>query len=283
MRMYHWTGPKIVYRLSYVVHKVKNPDYSHENGSHVYNEILYVDGGRLWMTTESRSFAVNTGECAFIPSWGKHEFRSASDDEPLSFLNIAYRGVLPKELVNAAPRPDERARDALLRLKELSLPPMNDLKAEIASCALTEFILRMCLQLSAPSLPLTSPSVNRRRYRSELVNKALNIINERHVEPLRLDEVADELGVSASNLRALFRNETKASFTHHLQAARVEAAKELLYRGTDNVDQIANKVGYHSLPAFFKVFRRFTDTTPMEFTKTLGTPEERPELGIPGS
>lgn len=267
MRMNYETGPKVVTKLYYAVSKVKEAVFESKIASHKSHEIIYIIQGEIKLTCNNKTFSIKEGECFFIKGLTEHEYINTTDGE-LLFFNIAYHGILPDALTNKVITLDQSTYDSITRLKEVSLPPMNTAKAELAACTLAEFILRLNMQYTktAPK-PVESSTRNRHRYNSKLLNQAIDIITKRYAEDLRIGQVSSQLCTSSSNLRTLFRKETGHTFTHHLQSARIEAAKELLYHGTENINSIAIKTGYHSLPAFFKVFRRFTGTTPSEFVK----------------
>ncbi|MHC4874319.1 MAG: AraC family transcriptional regulator [Planctomycetota bacterium] len=266
MRMDYKTGPKLIEKMSFAVSKVKDSNYKIRKATHSYHEIIYLIEGRIKIINCGEETEFSSGDCFFIKSDSEHEYCSSSDSKIL-FFNIGYKGELPEKLCGKAFTLDTEAYENLIRLKEVSLPPMDDLKAELGACILTEFILRIAIQISSAESSRNTTTGIQKRYYSKVLNQAINIINKRYKEDLRIDQISSELCTSTSTLRTMFRNQAGSSFTHHLQSTRVEAAKELLYKGADNINSIARKVGYKSLPAFYKVFRRFTGITPVEFVK----------------
>ena len=52
----------------------------------------------------------------------------------------------------------------------------------------------------------------------------------------------------------------------------METAQRLLRESTDNISDIAAKVGYSSLPHFCDAFKKVSGMTPTEFARSLGNP-----------
>ncbi|MHC4872803.1 MAG: helix-turn-helix domain-containing protein [Planctomycetota bacterium] len=268
----YWTSQKLIARLNYVILKSRPGDYTTSFHNHIYNEILYLDHGKMKVSLGKNEFILNPGECIFIPSRKKHIVCGANK-KTYNFLNIGYRGRVPIELTNMVHTLCEKTSIVIRELKEISQPPLSSIKAEIASNKLTEFILLLCEQLQENTKNEGRTPVNRRHYRSDIVNKAIEIIQDSYNIQLKAEDIASQVGVSCSQLRALLRKETGKSFMKHLQAVRIEEAKNLIQEGNDNINSIAFKVGYDSQPFFFKIFRRHTGMTPLEFAKTLGSPD----------
>lgn len=270
----YWTGPKLVTRLHSVLLKARKAEgFSTAKHSHIYNEVLYVDYGKLKIVKGNNTFVLNPGECFFIKGRKKH-IVSSYNNEACNFLNIMHRGIMPDEIVDTPIKLTEKQIDTLRQLREYASPPVDNIKAELAACKLSEFILLVLSHMQTnPTKTILAP-INRRHYRSKIVNNALDIIMERYAEDMKIGDIAKELGISASHLATLLKKETNTSFLGHLQQVRIEKAKELIQKGMDNINSIAFKIGYRSQPFFFKIFRRYTDMTPLEFAKTLGTPEE---------
>lgn len=273
MNFNYWTDQKKIARLNYITLKCRKPGYTTENHWHLYNEIIYLDHGEMEIEYKNTVHTINPGDCFLIPANKKHMIRNSAK-VPDNFLNIGYRGTMPEEISLHPITLSEKCADIIRQLGEISHPPLDNLKAEIACCKLTEFILVLHEQLLDKSPSAKRMPVNRKHYYSEFVNRIIDIIEHRYNEPLELIDISEELGVSVSQIRALLKRETNASFIQHLQTYRMEIAKKLIQDGIDNINTIATRCGYKSQPFFFKVFRKFTGMTPLEFAKTLGSPED---------
>ena len=99
--------------------------------------------------------------------------------------------------------------------------------------------------------------------RSDKVTKALSFIEEHYCDPgICADMIGDALGLSASYVSRLLRQNTGMGVVDYIHSARLKKAKELL-RSTDmSVDDIAVAVGFSSRWTLTRSFKRYESTTP---------------------
>jgi len=86
-------------------------------------------------------------------------------------------------------------------------------------------------------------------------------------EPLSLESVAAELGVSTGHLSRLFTRVTGLPFRPFVMQRRVERAKRLLLEPLNNVVQVAESCGYANPAYFARVFRKLVGCSPSEYAK----------------
>jgi len=102
--------------------------------------------------------------------------------------------------------------------------------------------------------------------RAELViRRARQIIVRSAAEPLRVPEIARELGVGYSWLRQAFRRHTGLAPAQYHAQVRLHQAQEML-EGTDlSVKEIAAALGYDTQSYFSRAFRRKTGRWPTQW------------------
>lgn len=100
----------------------------------------------------------------------------------------------------------------------------------------------------------------------ELFEYAKKYISENYAQPLSMQSVCDELGISQTYLSRIFRNYSDTTFNVFLTQCRMEAAIRLL-REKPNLlfRDIAGCVGYDDSSYFTKVFRQYTGKTPSQW------------------
>ncbi|MEG0911980.1 MAG: helix-turn-helix domain-containing protein [Oscillospiraceae bacterium] len=94
---------------------------------------------------------------------------------------------------------------------------------------------------------------------------AMQIVNQRYMDNLTLDDIAAELNFSMFYLSKLFKKQTGTTFTDYLTKCRIEKAKEFLLEGKMSVKEIAFATGYNSQGYFSKIFRKYTGVSPSEY------------------
>ena len=99
---------------------------------------------------------------------------------------------------------------------------------------------------------------------SIVVKKTMKFIEDMYSMNVTLDDAASIAGVNATYLSRLFHKETGRTFVEELTQIRVFNAKRMI-RENHNIKKIALECGFKSYSYFFKVFRKQTGITPMEY------------------
>lgn len=80
-----------------------------------------------------------------------------------------------------------------------------------------------------------------------------------------LQNMADEFGMSVSNLSHFFRKYAPENISTYVQRKRIEKAKGLLIENNLSIKEIANEVGYFNRTSFMKRFKSMTGMTAGEY------------------
>ncbi|MGN0971087.1 MAG: response regulator [Aristaeellaceae bacterium] len=101
----------------------------------------------------------------------------------------------------------------------------------------------------------------------ELYDYAVQYVQENYAQPLSMQSVCDEIGISQTYLSRLFRKYSDTTFNAYLTRCRMEAAMKLLREKPDLLlRDVAACVGYDDSSYFTKVFHQYTGQTPSQFT-----------------
>ena len=109
--------------------------------------------------------------------------------------------------------------------------------------------------------------VGQKRHGDEIVLKAQEFIESNPTSTFTVDEICDKFGVGRRTFERRFKKCTGNSFVEYIQRVKVEFAKKHLETGRKTVNEIINEIGYNDIDAFRKVFKRFTDLSPMDYRK----------------
>lgn len=109
-----------------------------------------------------------------------------------------------------------------------------------------------------------------RKYsRSDTNSKHINVCKEyiySHIkERITIEDLADELGVSAGYLSRLFKKETKVSVSAYIRGQKIEMAKNLLRFSDYSMIEIANRLSFSSQSHFIQQFREVVGMTPKKY------------------
>jgi AraC-like DNA-binding protein len=103
---------------------------------------------------------------------------------------------------------------------------------------------------------------------SSKVEEAIQIIAKNFSAPLRLTDLADELGVHPHYLSTLFRRETGQTLSNYLAEFRLAHACALLVGTTDKILDVALAAGFGSACQFHALFRRSRNCSPRQYRLT---------------
>jgi len=111
--------------------------------------------------------------------------------------------------------------------------------------------------------------------RDPQVGRALKLLHERPQKPWTIASLANQLAISRSALAARFTTLVGEPPLRYLTRLRINAAVRRLRSTNEKLGAIAGEVGYRSVAAFVKSFKRQMGMTPGEFRRT---PESKPPI-----
>lgn len=98
------------------------------------------------------------------------------------------------------------------------------------------------------------------------IRRAIRFINENlGNNRLKVQTVADEVGLSYTWFSTLFKNETGQTFNSYLLNARIEYAKHLLQNSGCKMYEVAEQTGFGNVQYFSKVFKDIVGQTPKDY------------------
>ena len=121
-------------------------------------------------------------------------------------------------------------------------------------------------QLETPGSFSAEELLKRFAYPDEYVETALRRIVAASDTKLSIEELADEMMISASYLSRRFKQSTGQTFLDTLNTQRVKRAAALLKNG-GRTSEVAEKTGFSDYKHFCAVFKRYTGMTPRDFGK----------------
>lgn len=103
----------------------------------------------------------------------------------------------------------------------------------------------------------------------ELVVQAQDVLRARQMEPVRIPELAQALGLSLRSLNRRFRQATGMSPGAYLQQQRLNTARDLLRTSNLSIAEVAAQAGYPDSGYFCRLFRETMKQTPREYRRSV--------------
>ncbi|HEX4792472.1 MAG TPA: helix-turn-helix domain-containing protein [Humisphaera sp.] len=99
------------------------------------------------------------------------------------------------------------------------------------------------------------------------VGRATHYIGQHLDKPLRIDEVADYVGLSKRHLQRLFHKSVRMTIQQFVIRSRIHAAAHELINSERPLAEIALMFGFSDQSAFSNTFRRIVAVTPSEYRR----------------
>lgn len=102
-----------------------------------------------------------------------------------------------------------------------------------------------------------------------MVKRAREYILDHYSEPIKVEDVAASLYISASHLSRLFRQELNCTVLEYLTKVRIEKALELLKSNEYSIQTVAKMVGFKYSSYFVRIFKQNVGITPLAYRNKL--------------
>ncbi len=237
--------------VPFVVHgtdEVISRDTYWEEHSHPTHELLWNQRGASTATVGARVWTITPSLGLWIPAGTPHSGWTSAG----TWHHAAQFGIHAAPAISDAPVAVE-----VTPLLRLLLERLNTEGLTADSRARTEAVV---LDLMAPApveLLLKIPD-------APLLAPIVDAVRADPADGTTLAAWASRLGVSSRTVTRAFRAQTGLGFSQWLATARVQHAITLL-AGGEEIEEVAERVGYHSASAFGTVFRRVTGMSPGRF------------------
>lgn len=111
----------------------------------------------------------------------------------------------------------------------------------------------------------------------QIIEQAKAIMQERVLQNVDLEELAEQLNISYSWFRKIFRDYTGHPPAKYFMLVKLRHAQYLLANTQESIKEIAFSLGFKSTEHFYTTFKRVTGYTPNLYRK-LSIPDKRIEL-----
>ena len=109
--------------------------------------------------------------------------------------------------------------------------------------------------------------MGQKRHNDEAVLRAQEFIENNPSESFTVDRICEKIGIGRRTFERRFRKCTGNSVMEYIQRVKVEQTKKDLESGSKTINEIIFDVGYNDVDAFRKVFKKYTDLSPLEYRK----------------
>ncbi len=267
----HQYSFKIKPRLLYVGDLKRGEDWRENEHSHDFCEILFVEGGKGFVTIDGTRREIKSGDI-IIYNPGTQHFEESSDSDPIMFKFMALDRLeitdLPK---NHLLPPDCDFIFPAEHYKDLFLQELNRMIQEfdggdVFYTEIAESIARTLIMYIFRIInhEEEDPTLFRN---NKTYDMALKYMNENFRNDISLETIAEHCFVNKYYLSHLFTRIQGVSIGKYIISLRIKDAKIRLTNTGDSVALIASSVGFHDPGHFCRTFKKETSYTPLQYRK----------------
>ena len=97
------------------------------------------------------------------------------------------------------------------------------------------------------------------------ISKSLDYINEHFAEPIKAQHLAEACGLSETHFRRVFEAYINMPPMDYLNLVRIQKACEIMKKGNEPMDVVANMCGFTTGSTFNRNFKKFLGTSPYQW------------------
>ncbi len=247
--------------------------------THSWYELFYVLSGEILCSFDGEQITLRTGEMLLIPPGKAHFTNAAVSNAELCVFNfsittskdakrdpVAYKLLSNVMKISGYYRfyPDPEC----VRSAKLLSNALDNENALFAGTYLWELLLHVgALTVSDERQMMQTLSDNNisRIYKLEQI-----FVNYYRCN-ISLSALAAELNLSVRQLARIIQKQYGCSFREKINSMRMTTAAHLLVSGNKTVTEIAEEIGYDSMPCFYRIFERTYGCLPTEYRAKMQT------------
>lgn len=262
--------------------------YEFPGESHEFWELLYVDRGALTVTAGAESFLLRAGELVFHAPLEFHSFQTV-EPGPVDVIVIAFdcestpMAAFEHHIVFLCDKEKQRLMDlvdesAASYVHFDNVAPLVDLRKkdtapfggdQMIRTSLEQLLICCCRRSDNISIRCRIMGTNQLRHSAQIAQQAKKYLDENFCEKLTLERLAEQVGVSVSHLKRVFKEQTGMSVGAYLTGLRISEAKRLIRQDHVNFTQVGALVGYESIYYFSALFKKQTGMTLTEYARSV--------------
>ena len=261
---------------------VYSPAFVFKGETHKAWELVYAHKGEVVIETPERTQILHKGEAFIHKPYEFHKIRANNTACNMIFLSFDTES---EELFLAAGKPlvvSQSQVHTILRIADEcavslagknSMPDLEkDKKPEFAASQIIKNLLEVLLidfirQVTGNSPEkLSQPTLYTEK---SIVQSAISYMQNNLTQKLTLQDIAAQVGYSASYLSSVFRKTMNISVINYCILLKIEKAKKLIAEGNKNINEIAEILDFNSVQYFSTQFKKITKMTPTQFASAI--------------
>ena len=228
------------------------PTHKHDKA-----QMLYSEGGIVYVTTETRTYFLPARHFIWIPGGVAHSIHPSS--EKVMMRNL-YFPIEKDEESFYETEGIYPINDLLLQMMLFTNRWNGNLKKGSRNFIIANAIKAILPEICLTKLPLSVPSPKDTR-----LLKIIDYLEKNWGDTILFSDLASRFGFSERSLYRLFQKDLGMSFIQYFTIRRILKAIELLLEKKLSISEVARTVGYNSVPTFSNTFFKILGQRPSDY------------------
>ena len=100
---------------------------------------------------------------------------------------------------------------------------------------------------------------------SRRINRIVQFVEKNYNRKISLEDVGEQVGMSASSVSRFFKKRTRHNFWDYLNGFRIDRAAQMMIETEHTISEISYACGFNNISNFNRVFRERIGTTPSDY------------------
>ncbi|WP_338733674.1 AraC family transcriptional regulator [Mangrovimonas cancribranchiae] len=228
---------------------------------HEKGQFLYTEGGVVHIKTNNRTYYLPARHYMWIPPGIKHAIYPSS---PKVIMRNLYFPLTERASIFYKKEGIYPVNNLVMELLLFTKNWNGDIiKSQETKYAIVNAFKALLEQTVPQSLHLELPQPTDRRL-IHIIDYLTNHIHQEHLLP----ELASKFSMTDKSLYRLFKKDLGMSFISYYTQLRVFKSLEYLMNPDYTISEIANMLGYSSLPTFSNTFSKIMGKRPSDYRKS---------------
>lgn len=251
---------------------------------HDFWEVVYADHNALIITAGAKEITLRPGEFYIHRPMEFHNIRCAPNTAANSVIFSFYCSceklyTIAGKVLTCAENQKMHLAGIIREAKNVFSTPLGDpyttrlvrketapFGAEQLIASHIELFLIECLRENTDR-PFSSSPLH---YTSDpLLSEICHYLEKSVTENITFSKICAEFSISDSKLKRLFREKIGCGAMDYFHQCKIDCAKHLIREQEKNLTQIADYLGYNSLPYFSRQFKSITGMTPTQYADSV--------------
>ena len=248
-------------------------NYSSQGEFHNFWEFVFVLKGELWIKTDTRTCIVGKNQAILHKPMEYHQHANFGENEN-RFAVLSFDAQMPptpEDVLHLTLQQTQLLTELIHQIREIHEieDDLHIVRVKQQKNLSQQKIIQRVEMLLIDILNQKEELHNN----SSEYEKIVDVINKRLEENLSLEELAEKMHMSPSNLKRIFSRHYQGGIMQYYRQMQMDRAVLLMQEGL-SVCQASEKLNFISQSAFCNAFKRVYGTAPTKYLKSLQKTEK---------